>query len=410
MVTRSCAPVLLVALLQSSAFLLLPAFAAADVIYAFGSTRLVDDPGTTEGTIDPPIAFAEGAATDTVTVFVNTSETGRFADIPDGPAPLCEDPVTGANLVSDFVVQRPADLATNSDVLVFSGRIHGIIHQRDCMLLSDDPFAHPGVSYPGSGGLGITPGEGDVLELFESRRTLFHELVALSSSDWDGYRLIVEAPPADRVADVRLDCAPIRGTVGAGDTREVTFRIENDGRAEAPDVQIVFRVPDVATVTNTQGSFTCADEPQAGIQICTFNDGSLRAGEGTELKVTFLFDAAPTPGGGFVGFGSGAVHDGDLTNNECPRGAVGPGADGGTDGGTDAGLTDGAVVDGSWPPDTGSGGGGGPSGSDVAFRGAGGCACEAATTPEDSSSFALAALVIALLVRRPRRYGRAARK
>jgi hypothetical protein len=313
-----------------------------------------------DGVVDRAQAFPEQEVDPGVSLVVNEITPRRIAE--EISPPTCEDVVSGT-VVSDFVFQNPGEIRRNVDLLVFPGPIVGIIHQRDCML-SSDMWGQPGVTYPSEGGLELSGERDDALELLPSRRSLFHKMTASAPGDWDGYRVISELPNPETIADVRLGCTASYegGIVSQGETHEVTLTLHDDGSSDAPDAQIAFRHHVTMTVTDIQGPFVCDPIDEFRGYVCTLDDGVLPVGASPELRVSVLFERAPSRTSRVLAFGSGAVNDSDLTNNDCDLVALGPEPVDGSTPEDGAVLADGDVVSGH--PQT-------------TFRGAGGCECDA---------------------------------
>jgi MYXO-CTERM domain-containing protein len=383
-------------------FALSPPPAAADVIYAFGDVRRLDAPRSTSGTINETIVFSErSAAGDPLSFPVNANERRRYEDEP--AMPECNVTVTALSVDSHYVFQSPDVMTQNDGVLVFPGEVVGMSFEDACVAATDGYFLPSGFTYGGGRGLGLSPAEGDVLDLLPSGRTLFHRLRTNTIGDPDGFRVITRAPPEDLDPDLSLECRGLGGLVEPGATEELTLVLRNEGDLDAPDPQIVFRWPRSATVTSLDSSyFDCVEHPLPVRAVaCRFSsaDGLLH-GESAAVRVILSFDDVPMPVERFVGFGSGAVRDPNLENNDCELRAFGPDWDGGL---PDGGVRDGAVFDGDVRMDTGSAvRDAGGDGSQASFRGAGGCACRVTTSDGHGGvlGFALAA---ALLYRRRRR-------
>jgi len=391
------APSRLVSLLVLAAVLLAPSAVSADPIYTFGQTVIVETPpDDLREIVDPPVAFHEHSDNGDWVLPVDFRAPDRASN-DTGPSE-CSDDVASFWMTTDFVFTRPdpSDLpSTDTDVIVFFGEVLGISHERSCMAYADAPFSHPGVSYPDAGGLDLGPGDRDAVEAFPSGRTVWHRMYS-TEADWDGYRVFVETPAPDQIADVTLDCRPSDVTIEAGDTQELKLNIQNIGPAGAPDSQIVFRVPPGVTVLDHSGPFDCNEHAEARVHICVHDDSVFETGGNDELTLNVQFDETPTSQRRIVAFGSGAVHDPDLSNNECDVRVSGPAVDGGTDGA----VPDGAVPDAALPSDTGTGPGGGPVGP--SFRGAGGCACDAALAPSSPPALGLLLALFAVRLRRRR--------
>ncbi len=367
-------------------FALLPiaGTAQADVIHAFGPTILVDAPDPMDGVVDRPQAFSELSADPGASILVNETESRRIAE--ETLPPTCDTAVTG-NPTSDFVFQNPGGVRQNGDVLVFPGPILGVIYERDCMI-SSDIWGRAGVTYPETGGLELVDPMDDALEILPSHRSLFFRMSASAPGDWDGFRVITERPPVEET-DVRLSCTASfeEATVNEGDEHEVTLTLHDDGPVDAADPQIAFRPHVIMTVTTIEGPFDCQLTEGSRVNVCTYTGGSyLPVGATPELRVSLVFDRAPSLSARLLAFGSGFVTDSNLDNNDCNLLAVGSEP---LDGGTDAAPDSGSGSDASAPTDP-----------TTTFRGVGGCTCDTAPSPTDGSLAILLATLLALARRR----------
>ncbi len=388
----------LAALLSCASLALVASPAAAEVVYTLGRVQQVDTPDAMSGVVNVPQVFYEGSASG-VELYVNDTERRRYDD---EPVFDCLDRIVEPVVEGYFVFQNPDVDVVNRGFIVFSGEILGVSHKSECDDMTDPYFALSGVTY-GSGGLGLTPDQGDVLEIFPGGRTIYHALDSRGGGDWDGYRIFTRGPTDDATTDVVLTCSGLDGDVMMGVEEELTLRLMNAGDIAAPDPQLVFRPPSSAHVARLESSdFVCA-EFGVGIVECTYGDGAteLRAGEAAELRVILVFDAVPMPEERLIAFGSGAVADVDLTNNECGPG--GGGDAGLPDGGVgDGGARDGAVSDARTAGDAASVMDVG-AGVSASFRGAGGCACSVARARDERGGAFGASVVAFLIARRQRR-------
>ncbi len=401
------------ALLAFFSLVLQASSVSAEVIFTVGDIREMDPPDPMYGPVNVSEIFFEGSLDAPAAIPFSIVDVGRYDDM----VPSCDNLRTLDAADAYFVFQHPNTFPIHNDaIMVFSAPIVGIITEDVCMAMSDDYFARSGISY-GSGGLGLTSAEGDILQLMPGRRTLFHRLNALSDGDWDGYRVVTEVLRDDANGDVSLECTGLGREVMAGDTVDVTFRLMNNATIDVSSPQIIFRVPSTATITSRfDPPFSCTDEgAPVGIVQCVYPD-VLPAGEGAELTITLQFDSAPTLVDRFLAFGSGAVHDPMLDNNRCEI-LVGPGAgdaglpdggfaDGGSgDGGFGDGGRDGSIADdGGYRADGASASSdAGSAESGASFRGAGGCACRVGAAKAPSGAFTGIAMLLALTVERRRR-------